>query len=177
MKTEHRILVIEDQEDLAVLYEKALEREDYRVTNAFSGEEGVAEFAENGADCVLLDITLPEMNGAETLAQIRDADAQVPVVIITGETSDETRRECERLGVFAYIRKPPDLDELLSTVARALAPEQQGEEYKVVTLRLPARTLAVLTAINPNIDHAIRQLCDACAAEITARGASAKASA
>ena len=160
MTPEHRILVIEDQEDLAALYEKALEREGYSVTNAFSGEEGIAEFAENEADCILLDITLPEMSGAETLAELRRADAKVPVIIITGETSDVTRKSCERLGVFAYISKPPDLDVLLSTVARALMPEQKAEEFEIVTLRLPARTISLLQEINPNIEQAIRQLCN-----------------
>lgn len=160
MKAEHRILVIEDQEDLAALYEKALEREGYLVTNAFSGEEGVAEFSENGADLLLLDITLPEMNGAETLAELRQTNATVPVIIITGETSDETRQQCERLGVFAYIQKPPDLDELLAIIAHALTTEQKDEEYQIVTLRLPACTLSLLQEINPNIEQAIRQLCD-----------------
>ncbi len=158
--TQHRILVIEDQEDLATLYEKTLEGAGYDVRNAFSGEEGVAEYAESGADCILLDITLPEMSGAATLAEIRGADAQVPVIVITGETSDGTRQECERLGVSAYLSKPPDYDELLGTVARALDRERHTEEYEIVTLRLPAQTIAVLQAVNPNLEQAIRQLCD-----------------
>ncbi len=174
---QHRILVIEDQEDLAALYEKSLEQAGYKVKNAFSGEEGVAEFEADGADCVLLDITLPEMNGAATLAELRRANATVPVIIITGETSEETRSKCERLGVFAYLPKPPDYNKVVATVARALEANLTDDDYKIVTLRLPARTLATLTAINPNIDHAIRQLCDECAAEVEARAASAKASA
>ena len=50
--SKHRILVIEDQEDLAELYEAALEKAGYEVTNAYTGEEGVAEFEANGADAV-----------------------------------------------------------------------------------------------------------------------------
>jgi len=158
--TQHRILVIEDQEDLAALYAKTLERAGYHVTNAFSGEEGIAEFSESGADCILLDMTLPEMNGASVLAELRRTDAQIPVIIITGETSAETRRECERLGVTAYLAKPPVYEEVLAAVARALAAEDTDEDYEVVTLRLPAHTLALLQAINPNLEQAIRQLCD-----------------
>lgn len=58
--TQHRILVIEDQDDLAALYAKTLERAGYHVTNAFSGEEGIAEFSESGADCICLTSRCPK---------------------------------------------------------------------------------------------------------------------
>jgi DNA-binding response OmpR family regulator len=132
--TQHRILVIEDQDDLAALYAKTLERAGYSVTNAFSGEEGIAEFDDSGADCILLDMTLPEMNGTSVLAELRRTDAQIPVIVITGETSTETRRECERLGVTAYLAKPPVYEEVLAAVAHALAAQDSDEDYEVVTL-------------------------------------------
>lgn len=156
---EHRILVIEDQEDLAALYEHTFTRAGYTVTNAFSGEEAIAEFAESGADLITLDMTLPEMHGTAVLAAIRDADAGLPVIVITAETSDATRRECERMGVFAYLPKPPDYDQLLETVARALDAKENSGEYEVVTLRLPVSTIAALQAINPNLEQAIGELC------------------
>lgn len=156
---EHRILVIEDQEDLAALYEHTFTRAGYKVTNAYSGEEGVAEFAASGADLITLDMTLPEMHGTAALAAIREANASVPVIVITAETSDATRRECERLGVFAYLSKPPDYDQLTETVARALASQSDADDYEVVTLRLPARTIATLHAINTNLEQAISELC------------------
>lgn len=157
---EHRILVIEDQEDLAALYEHTFTRANYKVTNAFSGEEGVAEFAASGADLITLDMTLPEIHGTVALAAIREADAGVPVIVITAETSEATRRECERLGVFAYLPKPPDYDRLLEIVARALATKEDADGYEVVTLRLPARTIAALQKINPNLEQAIGELCE-----------------
>lgn len=157
--SEHRILVIEDQEDLAALYEHTFTRAGYKVTNAYSGEEGVAEFAASGADLITLDMTLPEMHGTAALATIREADAGVPVIVITAETSDATRQECERLGVFAYLPKPPDYDQLLETVESALATKEDSGKYEVVTLRLPARTIAALQQINPNLEQAIDELC------------------
>ena len=80
--SEHCILVIEDQEDLAELYETTLKRAGYGVRLAMTGEEGVGEFQAHGADVVLLDMTLPEMNGAEVLKQIREVNASVPVKTI-----------------------------------------------------------------------------------------------
>lgn len=156
--SEHCILVIEDQEDLAELYETTLKKAGYDVRNAFTGEEGIAEFKANGADVILLDMTLPEMHGTQVLRELRDINASVPVIIITGESADLYRDQCERLGVQGYLAKPPNYDALLDMIESALASPQ--EEAELVTLRLPARTLAQLQEIDPNLERAITQLCD-----------------
>lgn len=162
----HRILVIEDQEDLAELYESSLEKAGYEVTNAYTGEEGVAEFEANGADAVLLDMTLPEMHGTKVLEQIRNLSASVPVVVVTGETLAESRAACTRLGVNEYLSKPPDYDELLEAFARALSSPNTDEQYMVVTMRLPARVLQILTDVDPNIERAITRICDDCGEQV-----------
>jgi DNA-binding response OmpR family regulator len=155
---EHCILVIEDQEDLAELYEATLRRVGYKVRTAYTGEEGFAEFKANGADVVLLDMTLPEMNGAQVLREIRAINASVPVVIVTGETSADMRRQCELLGVQEYLSKPPDYDALLSAIKRSInAPREEAE---VVMLRLTKPILSQLSEIDPNIERAITKLLD-----------------
>src|ERR1044072_5055469 len=108
--SEHCILVIEDQEDLAELYEEVIKKAGYGARMALTGEEGVAEFRAHGADVVLLDMTLPEMHGAEVLREIRAVNASVPVIIITGETSEQLHQKCERLGVNDSLRKPVNYD-------------------------------------------------------------------
>src|SRR5215210_504441 len=110
---QYRIIVIEDQEDLAALYESGLTQAGYEVSKAYTGEEGFAEFQDRGADALLLDMTLPEMHGLQTLQKIRELNTNVPVIVITGETSDDTRRQCERLGVHEYLAKPVDYNQLL----------------------------------------------------------------
>jgi DNA-binding response OmpR family regulator len=159
--TGRRVLVIEDQEDLAALYESALSKEGFDVSKAYTGEEGVALFEDNGADAVMLDMTLPEMHGVQTLRQIRALNAKVPVVVVTGETSDETRQQCERLGVQEYLAKPADHDHILSALRRALSdPKTATEEYEVVTLRLPSRIIKCLSGINENIERAVELICE-----------------
>ena len=155
---EHRIIVIEDQEDLAALYESTLTQAGYSITKAYTGEEGVGDFRASGADAILLDMTLPEMSGAQVLQEIRALSPNVPVIVVTGETSEEIRLQCERLGVQAYISKPADYEALLAAVARAL--EDPSEEYEVVNLRLPARIIARLSAIDSSLEQAIIRLCD-----------------
>jgi DNA-binding response OmpR family regulator len=154
--SEHCILVIEDQEDLAELYETTLKGAGYGVRLAFTGEEGVAEFKAHGADAVLLDMTLPEMNGVEVLKQVREINTSVPVIVITGETHAELRQQCERLGAQDYLPKPVNYNAMLTTIKLAL--EIPHEEAEVITLRLPKRMLAELSEINPNLEGALTTL-------------------
>ena len=169
--SKHRILVIEDQEDLAELYESALEKAGYEVTNAYTGEEGVAEFEANGADAVLLDMTLPEMHGTKVLEEIRGLSASVPVVVVTGETLAESRNVCNRLGVQEYLSKPPDYDDLIKAFERALSNPTTDEQYMVVTMRLPVRVLQMLTDVDPNIERAITLICDECGVQVKSMSA------
>ena len=153
---EHCILVIEDQEDLAELYEATLKKAGYKVRNAFTGEEGIAEFQASGADVVLLDMTLPEMHGTQVLREIRSVNASVPVIVISAEASDQLREQCERLGVQDYLSKPVNYDAMLTAVKLALDTPQ--EEAEVITLRLPARIVQQLTGIDSSLERAITQL-------------------
>jgi DNA-binding NtrC family response regulator len=128
------------------------------VRNAYTGEEGIAEFRANGADVIMLDMTLPEMHGAQVLKEIRALNANVPVIIITGETSSDLQRQCELLGVQEYLSKPPDYDAILGSIERALS--SPPEETEVVTLRLTKTAVSELKELDPNIERAIIKLLD-----------------
>jgi DNA-binding response OmpR family regulator len=155
---ERRILVIEDEEDQAKLYEMALKRMGYQVSNAFTGEEGVAEFQANGADAILLDITLPEMQGLQVLKEIRHISASVPVIVITGKDPDEVCTEGELLGIHSCFLKPVDIEKIYSTLEQAF--ENEKEEYRVVTLRLPQNVINTLSKIDSNLERSITKLCE-----------------
>jgi two-component system, NtrC family, nitrogen regulation response regulator NtrX len=162
MGQQHRIIVIEDQEDLAALYKKSLTKAGYEVSKAYTGEEGFADFQDRGADAVMLDMTLPEMHGLQTLQKIRELNPNVPVIVITGETSEDTRKQCERLGVHEYLSKPVDYNQLLKVLRRALSDEKTlTEEYEVVTLRLNKRIIECLAGIDENLERAVTSLCEA----------------
>ncbi|MBC7910261.1 MAG: response regulator, partial [Pyrinomonadaceae bacterium] len=124
--SEHCILIIEDQEDLAALYEATLKKAGYKIRIAYTGEEGIGEFQANGADAIVLDMTLPEMHGSQVLREIRALDTSVPVIVITGEENDQLREQCERLGVHDYLAKPVDYNLMLEAVKQAL--ETPAEE-------------------------------------------------
>lgn len=154
--SEHCILVIEDQEDLAELYQATLSKAGYKVQNAFTGEEGIAEFQASGADVVLLDMTLPEMHGTEVLREIRNLNASVPVIVITAEENEQLREQCERLGVQDYLAKPVNYDAMLTAIQLAL--ESPPEKAELITLRLSSRVIQQLTEIDSNLERAITQL-------------------
>jgi len=158
---QQRIIIIEDQEDLAALYETTLAKAGYAVIKAYTGEEGVAAFQDEGADAVVLDMTLPEMHGLQTLQELRALNPNVPVVVVTGETSEDTRKQCERLGVQAYLSKPAHHNDLLKAIGRALSDERTlTEEYEVITLRLPTRIVKCLAGIDENLERAVTSLCE-----------------
>jgi DNA-binding response OmpR family regulator len=154
--SEHCILVIEDQEDLAELYQATLGKAGYKVRNAFTGEEGIAEFQASGADVVLLDMTLPEMHGTEVLREIRNLNASVPVIVITAEENEQLREQCERLGVQDYLAKPVNYDAMLTAIQLAL--ESPPEKAELITLRLTSQVIQQLTEIDSNLERAITQL-------------------
>jgi DNA-binding response OmpR family regulator len=156
-----RVLIIEDQEDLAALYERALGDEGFEVLKAYTGEEGVALFEDEGADAVMLDMTLPEMHGLQALQAIRSLNVNVPVVVVTGEADDATRHNSERLGVQEYLSKPADHRQIISALRRALAdPKTTTEEYEVITLRLPTRIVRCLMGLDENLERAVERICE-----------------
>ncbi len=148
------ILVIEDQEDLAALYEATLKDAGYRVSNAYSGEEGIAEYEAEGADAIILDMTLPEMNGVQTLEKLRQRSASLPVIVVTGETNDELRARCERLGVLGYLTKPPRYDEIIQAISHAIE-NKVTRDFEVVTMRLPRFIIESLKATDTQVERAI----------------------
>lgn len=148
------VLVIEDQEDLAALYENALRAAGYRVSNAYSGEEGIAEYDAEGADAVILDMTLPEMNGTTTLEELRRRNASLPVVVVTGETNEALRADCERLGVIDYLPKPPDYQQIINALSQAIE-LKATRNFEVVTVRLPRHIIESLKHTDAQIERAI----------------------
>lgn len=112
-----RILVIDDEmgprESLRYLL-----KDQYEVLIAKGVDEGVALFEEHLPDLVILDIRMPGKSGIEGLNEIRQLDAQVSVVMLTGFGALETAQEALRLGATDYINKPFDKDEMRELVKK-----------------------------------------------------------
>jgi DNA-binding NtrC family response regulator len=127
------ILIVDDETGLRSIVASILAGHGYDVTEAGSGEEALACALTTRFDVVLLDLTLPGINGIETLKQLRDRDPEVPILLMTAYGSVKTAVEAMRNGAFDYLQKPVDYEELLLTIRRAL--EARGLRAEVAALR------------------------------------------
>ncbi|MBI3766969.1 MAG: response regulator [Deltaproteobacteria bacterium] len=119
-----RILVVDDNEANRIVAETVLRRAGYEVHLATNGREAIATVRRVAPDLVLMDIQMPEMDGLAATAAIRageDPAYRRPIFALTAATSGEDRARCHEARMDGYIVKPLRREELLETVARALA--------------------------------------------------------
>ncbi|MDY0081948.1 MAG: response regulator transcription factor [Ignavibacteriaceae bacterium] len=108
-----KILLVEDEENLAVGLEYNLSEEGYKVDWAKDGKEAIKFFAENNYDLILLDIMLPYLNGFEVAEFIRKENPQMPILMLTARTGVDDKVKGLETGADDYITKPFHLKELL----------------------------------------------------------------
>lgn len=118
-----RILVIDDNPEIVDLLVTCLREEGYGVLGALTGDDGLRLITTSRPDLVLLDITLPGMDGIEVLKRIRAINPTIRVIMVTASTDPLLAREALDLGARAYVDKPFDFDYLKRVVAMALQPE------------------------------------------------------
>jgi two-component system OmpR family response regulator len=114
-----RLLVVEDEPDLARALRRALEEEDFAVDVAADGEDALFRATEAPYDAVLLDLMIPIVDGWTVLRRMREAGVRTPVLILTARDAVDDRVRGLNLGADDYLTKPFALTELLARV-RAL---------------------------------------------------------
>ena len=112
-----RILIIEDEPEVAKTLADVLARDGHLATVASSGPEGLERIAADPPQAVFLDVRLPGPDGVEVLRQIREHDPELPVVVLTGNASEEQIREAWDLGVTDVLEKPWALKSLGEALA------------------------------------------------------------
>ena len=117
-----KILIIEDEAAIRRVLSKILseESDDYIVSEAEDGLQGLEKIKSEDFDLVICDIKMPKMDGEELLQEAKKIKPEIPFVMISGHGDLETAVNTMRLGAFDYISKPPDLNRLLNTVRNAL---------------------------------------------------------
>ncbi len=113
-----RVLVVDDERDFATALGERLTWRGYEAVTAFSGSQALSELG-RGFDVVVLDLRMPEMDGLETLAKIRDLDPHVQVVVLTGHGSVSSGIEGMRGGAADFLQKPASIDELCMAIDAA----------------------------------------------------------
>ena len=119
-----RILVVDDDEQIRILLQEALEREGYLVEVAADGEEAVRLFRANPSRLVVTDIVMPEKEGLETISELRRLSQRVRIIAISGGGHISPERYLRLASSFGADRsffKPVDLKELTAAVRELLA--------------------------------------------------------
>ncbi|WP_396643367.1 response regulator [Microbacterium sp.] len=145
-----RVLLVEDEPDLAEPLAYLLRREGYEVEIAEDGPAAVTAFEERGCDIVLLDLMLPGMSGTEVCRRIRQTSA-VPIVMVTAKDSEVDIVVGLELGADDYVTKPYSARELLArmraVLRRTAEPDVDLEEHVLtggrVTLDIDRHSVAV----------------------------------
>ncbi|HSP35750.1 MAG TPA: sigma-54 dependent transcriptional regulator [Thermoanaerobaculia bacterium] len=122
-----RILIIDDEQSIRTTLSHILEDEGHRTTACESGEEGVAQFARDEFDVVILDLWLPGIDGLTVLERIRNAGGP-PVIVISGHGNIDTAVRATRAGAYDFLEKPLSIERVLLTVNHALADAKLREQ-------------------------------------------------
>jgi CheY-like chemotaxis protein len=109
-----KILIVEDEEGLRLLYEEELKAEGYEILTAQNGREAIRQLEEQKPDLVILDIVMPVMDGIEALGRIVGKDRKIPVILNTSYPG--YRDDFMSWAADAYVTKSVDLTELKNKV-------------------------------------------------------------
>lgn len=141
-----RVLVIDDERQIRRFLEVSLRAEGFEVLEAECGRDGLARLATRGADLVVLDLGLPDLEGHEVLAEIRSW-SQVPVIVLSVRASETEKVRALDAGAHDYVTKPFGIQELMARVRALLrhhaAPEEAPPVFDDGRLRVDLALRAV----------------------------------
>jgi excisionase family DNA binding protein len=117
----HRVLVVDDEASIRELLSKTLALADYTVDTVSDGTTALARLREGyGYDLIFADLKMPGMDGLMLIRQVKQMKPDLPVIIITGFSTEGSAIEAINLGVAGYLTKPFRVPEVLAAAAKAL---------------------------------------------------------
>jgi DNA-binding response OmpR family regulator len=176
-----RVLVVEDNADLAFAVTTALQSDGFDVVNACTGPEGVARALAGDADLIILDLMLPGFDGYRVIRTLREEGITTPILVLTARGEDVDKVRGLRLGADDYVTKPFGAMELLARVdallrrsrlSPATAPAAVLDRFGEVEVNRAARTVkrrGVRVALTPKEFDLLIALVDRAGA-VVARG-------
>lgn len=129
MKTNKKILVVDDNAEFCENVSDLLELEGYETAKAFDGFEALEATKDDRFDLVLMDVKMPGMDGVETFLKIREISSEIPVILLTAYAVEDRIRMALRKGVFGAFQKPVDFEKLFCCIEKAFP---DGARFMVV---------------------------------------------
>jgi nitrogen regulation protein NR(I) len=129
----HKLLLIDDEEDVRYSFQRIFDSPEIEMTTASSGEEGIKVIPKFKPDLVLMDVRMGGMNGLETLRKIRAANPKLLVILMTAYGTTQTAIEAMKLGAYDYLLKPFDavkIKELIGNALKAARDMKQVVSYQ-----------------------------------------------
>jgi DNA-binding NtrC family response regulator len=114
-----RVLLVDDEEDFTDTLVSRLKKRQIAVEGVYSGHQALAHLESHPVDVVVLDVRMPDMDGIETLKEIKARYPLIEVLMLTGHANMEVAIEGMQLGAFDYLMKPIEIDQLLYKIQDA----------------------------------------------------------
>jgi DNA-binding response OmpR family regulator len=114
-----KVLVVDDEEDFVKTISERMALRDVKPDVAMDGEEALKKFEKDEPTVMVLDLKMPGMDGLDVLRQVKKAYPSTQVIILTGKGTKKDEEEARKLGAFAYLQKPVEMDTLMETVKAA----------------------------------------------------------
>ena len=127
-----KILIVDDEESIRWVLGKCLEKAGYLVRHADNGAKAIQSASSEGFSAIILDITMPDMNGFDVLKEFRSRGINPPVIIITAQNTVKNAIDAMKQGAYDYIAKPFDLDEVKITVQRAIESYENSKKLEML---------------------------------------------
>jgi len=124
----HRVLLVEDELSLASIVRDALETQDFEVTIASDGAEGLHRYFDLRPDILVVDVMMPKMSGFEMVKSIRQSDKETPILFLTAKTTVDDVVTGFNLGADDYLKKPFAIPELVARMKNLLGRKQPSRE-------------------------------------------------
>jgi CheY-like chemotaxis protein len=116
-----RILIVDDEQDLADFLASELQSVGFSTATASNGVEAVLQVLEGGWDGVVMDIRMPKLDGIGALRIIKRISSTLPIIMFTGQAGQGDMLETARLGAFTCLSKPLNIDKLIDTLQQAVS--------------------------------------------------------
>lgn len=152
-----KVLMVEDDLALGDALGRVLQGRGFEVTRCADGVEALAMFRRRSPDVVLLDLSLPGMDGMEVLRLMRDGGSQVPVLVVTARSAVQDRVLGLNEGADDYLTKPFDIEELTARLKALVRRSHGTQELRCAMLRVDEPTGAVFRGAAP-LDVSTREL-------------------
>ena len=114
-----KVLLVDDEREFVQTLSERLLMRDMGSAVAYDGESALSMIREDEPEVMILDLKMPGIDGIEVLRRVKQTRPEIEVIILTGHGSEEDRATCLKLGAFAYLQKPVDIDRLTETLKQA----------------------------------------------------------